>query len=80
MSLQENLCNLIDLCNVQFLPKTKIYVKNFLILQNIDQLKKFVAEYVEKNKDQKRRHSGLWDYDIMPTENIIAPNKIGTVK
>ncbi len=49
-------------------------------MQNIEQLKKLVAEYVERNKDQQRRYSGLWDYNIRPLENVIDSSKIGTVK
>ena len=55
-------------------------IKGLFAVQNIDQLKKLVAEYVERNKDQQRRYSGLWDYDIRPLENVIDPSKIGTVK
>ena len=55
-------------------------VKGLFDVQNIEQLKKLVAEYVEKNKDQQRRYSGLWDYDIRPLENVIDTSKIGTVR
>lgn len=55
-------------------------IKGLFDVQNIEQLKKLVAEYVEKNKDQQRRYSGLWDYDIRPLENVIDSSKIGTVK
>ena len=55
-------------------------IKGLFDIQNIEQLKKTIAEYIEKNKDQQRRYSGIWDYDIRPLENVIDPNKIGTIK
>lgn len=55
-------------------------IKGLFDVQNIEQLKKLVAEYIERNKDQERRYSGLWDYDIRPLENVIDSTKIGTVK
>lgn len=55
-------------------------IKGLFDVQNVQQLKKLIAEYVERNKDQPRRYSGLWDYDIRPLENVIDPNKIGTIK
>ena len=53
-------------------------IKGLFDVQNIEQLKKMIAEYIEKNKDRQRGHS--WDYEILPLENVIDPNKIGTVK
>jgi len=53
-------------------------IKGLFDIQNIEQLKKMIAEYIEKNEDRQRRHS--WDYEILPLENVIDPNKIGTVK
>ena len=53
-------------------------IKGLFDIQNIEQLKKMIAEYIEKNKDRQRGHS--WDYEILPLENVIDPNKIGTVK
>ncbi len=53
-------------------------IKGLFDVQNIDMLKKIIAEYVEKNKDRQRGHS--WDYYISQLENIINPNKIGIVK
>jgi len=53
-------------------------IKELFDIQNIEELKKLIAEYIEKNKDRQRRHS--WDYEILPLENVIDPNKIGTVK
>jgi len=53
-------------------------IKGLFDIQNIEQLKKMITEYVEKNKDRQRGHS--WDYEILPLENVIDPNKIGTVK
>lgn len=55
-------------------------IKGLFDVQNIEQLKKLVAEYIERNKDQQRRYSGLWDYDIRPLENVIDLDKIGIVK
>ncbi len=55
-------------------------IKGLFDVQSVEQLKKLVAEYVEKNRDQQHRYSGLWDYDIRPLENVIDPSKIGTVK
>jgi len=55
-------------------------IKGLFDVQNKEQLEKLVAEYVERNKDQQRRYSGLWDYDIRPLENVINLTKIGTVK
>lgn len=55
-------------------------IKGLFDVQNTEQLNKLVAEYVERNKDQQRRYSGLWDYDIRPLENVIDSTKIGTVK
>jgi len=53
-------------------------IKGLFDIQNIEQLKKMIAEYIEKNKDRQRGHS--WDYEILSLENVIDPNKIGTVK
>lgn len=53
-------------------------IKELFDIQNIEQLKKMIAEYIEKNKERQRGHS--WDYEILPLENVIDPNKIGTVK
>lgn len=53
-------------------------IKGLFDIQNVEQLKKMIAEYIEKNKDRQRGHS--WDYEILPLENVIDPNKIGTVK
>lgn len=53
-------------------------IKGLFDIQNIEQLKKMIAEYIEKNKERQRGHS--WDYEILPLENVIDPNKIGTVK
>ena len=55
-------------------------IKEFFGVQNIDQLKKLISDYIEKNKDQQRRYSGLWDYEIRPLENVIDQTKIGTAK
>ncbi len=53
-------------------------IKVLFDIQNIEQLKKLIAEYTEKNKERQRRHP--WDYEILPLENVIDPNKIGTIK
>lgn len=53
-------------------------IKDLFDIQNIDMLKKMIAEYVEKNKDRQRGYS--WDYEILPLENVIDTNKIGTIK
>jgi hypothetical protein len=53
-------------------------IKELFDIQNIEQLKKMITEYIEKNKERQRGHS--WDYEILPLENVIDPNKIGTVK
>jgi len=53
-------------------------IKGLFDIQNIEQLKKIIAEYIEKNRERLRRHS--LDYQILPLENVIDPNKIGTIK
>lgn len=53
-------------------------IKGLFDVKNIDLLKAMIAGYVEKNKDKQRGHS--WDYEILPLENVIDPNKIGTIK
>lgn len=55
-------------------------IKGFFDVKNIEQFKKLIEVYIEKNKTQERRYSGLWDYDIRPLENIIDLAKIGTIK
>ena len=58
-------------------------IKPLFDVQNVEGLKKLVAEYIERrNKDQQKIYSGGWDrdYSIRPLENIINLDKIGTVK
>ncbi len=53
-------------------------IKGLFDVQNIQQLKKKIVEYIEKNKDRRRKHS--WDYELLPLENVIDQAKIGTIK
>lgn len=55
-------------------------IKALFDVQNVEQLKKLVKEYIESNKDHQRRFTRLWDYDIRPIENVINPTKIGSIK
>lgn len=52
-------------------------IKELFNVENIGQLKKMIAEYVERNKDQQR---GYWDRSIVLLENVIDTDKIGIVK
>jgi hypothetical protein len=53
-------------------------IKGLFDVQNIQQLKKLITDYIEKNKVQQRGHS--WDYEILPLENVIDQARIGIIK
>lgn len=55
-------------------------IKEIFDTKSTEQLKKGIADYIDRNKDRQRRYSGIWDYDIRPLEKVIDPNKIGTIQ
>lgn len=52
-------------------------IKVLFDVESVENLKEEITKYIERNKGQKR---GLWDYTVIPLENILDLNKIGTVK
>jgi len=55
-------------------------IKDLFDVRNVEEMKKKIADYIERTKNQSRRYSGLWDYNISPIENVIDLKKLGTLK
>lgn len=54
-------------------------IKDLFNVRTIDELKKSVAGYIERSKEQEHRRSWPWDYEVLPVEKVINPDNVGTV-
>jgi hypothetical protein len=50
-------------------------IKKLFDVENSEELKKRVEEYVQENKNQQHRYSGMWNYSIRPLETVIEPGQ-----
>lgn len=55
-------------------------IRKIFDVQDINKLRDIIEGYILRNKDNPRRYSGLWDYDIRPLENVFELKKLGSVK
>lgn len=53
-------------------------VKALFGVDTVDELKTLVDEYVARTRDNKQGFAGMWDYGILPLENVVVPQEIAT--
>ena len=55
-------------------------IKVLFSVNTVDELKALIGQYVAQNSDARRGFGGMWEYDIMPVENVINLGKIATTQ